>query len=285
MRVDDEAWRRGVTIYAPGRPRRRCTRRRCRRARRACCPTGTGRRCVLTVVVDRAGQATLRSASSGRWSAAGPSWPTSPRPIGDCRPLLPELGPPHRGRGRGARRLAPRRARTGDRHRSGRAERRRGSACGRGIADEDANAAASARGQPGRGGHDGRRPQRTVPHDGRSRTIATSAALRRTAAAMGVAWPEGAQPAGLRPVARSAGPEPGRVPVRGPSGRRGSRATRPGTAEHRPWHAAMAASYAHATAPMRRLADRYVLDVVLALTAGEEPGADARRTASSDSRT
>jgi exoribonuclease R len=31
-----------------------------------------------------------------------------------------------------------------------------------------------------------------------------------------------------------------------------------------PWHAAIAASYAHATAPMRRLADRYVLDLLVA---------------------
>jgi exoribonuclease R len=36
----------------------------------------------------------------------------------------------------------------------------------------------------------------------------------------------------------------------------------------RPWHAAMAATYAHATAPMRRLADRFVLDGVLALANG-----------------
>jgi exoribonuclease R len=32
----------------------------------------------------------------------------------------------------------------------------------------------------------------------------------------------------------------------------------------KPWHAAVAASYAHATAPMRRLADRYVLDLLVA---------------------
>jgi exoribonuclease R len=36
--------------------------------------------------------------------------------------------------------------------------------------------------------------------------------------------------------------------------------------EPRPWHAAMAAPYAHATAPLRRLADRYVLDLVCAQT-------------------
>lgn len=36
-----------------------------------------------------------------------------------------------------------------------------------------------------------------------------------------------------------------------------------------PWHAAMAATYAHCTAPLRRLADRYVLRAVLAVANGE----------------
>ncbi len=35
-----------------------------------------------------------------------------------------------------------------------------------------------------------------------------------------------------------------------------------------PWHAAMAATYAHATAPLRRLADRYVVQVALAIANG-----------------
>ncbi|MGE3690917.1 MAG: RNB domain-containing ribonuclease [Novosphingobium sp.] len=35
-----------------------------------------------------------------------------------------------------------------------------------------------------------------------------------------------------------------------------------------PWHAAMAAPYAHATAPLRRLADRYVIRAVLAVANG-----------------
>jgi exoribonuclease R len=37
----------------------------------------------------------------------------------------------------------------------------------------------------------------------------------------------------------------------------------------RPWHSAIAASYAHATAPMRRLADRYVLELLVAQFAGD----------------
>jgi exoribonuclease R len=41
-----------------------------------------------------------------------------------------------------------------------------------------------------------------------------------------------------------------------------------------PWHAAVAATYAHATAPLRRLADRYVVRATLAIIAGEAvPGA------------
>ena len=38
----------------------------------------------------------------------------------------------------------------------------------------------------------------------------------------------------------------------------------------KPWHAAMAATYAHATAPLRRLADRYVVQTVLALANGHQ---------------
>jgi exoribonuclease R len=36
-----------------------------------------------------------------------------------------------------------------------------------------------------------------------------------------------------------------------------------------PWHAAMAATYAHATAPLRRLADRYVVRAALAIANGD----------------
>jgi len=42
----------------------------------------------------------------------------------------------------------------------------------------------------------------------------------------------------------------------------------PYSADKRPWHAAVAATYAHATAPLRRLADRYVIEAALALANG-----------------
>jgi exoribonuclease R len=40
--------------------------------------------------------------------------------------------------------------------------------------------------------------------------------------------------------------------------------------QKQPWHAAIAATYAHATAPMRRLADRYLLDLLVAHFAGDQ---------------
>lgn len=45
-----------------------------------------------------------------------------------------------------------------------------------------------------------------------------------------------------------------------------------------PFHSAIAATYAHATAPLRRLADRYVLDLVVELHAGRRPDSAALAT-------
>lgn len=46
-----------------------------------------------------------------------------------------------------------------------------------------------------------------------------------------------------------------------------------GMAPEQPFHAALAFAYAHVTAPLRRLADRYVLDLLVDLAAGAEPSA------------
>ncbi|WP_423605033.1 RNB domain-containing ribonuclease [Sphingomonas sp. MS122] len=96
--------------------------------------------------------------------------------------------------------------------------------------------------------------------------------LRHTARAFGVDWPEQAtltqferalDPADTRHAAlmlaiRRAGNGAGYQPFR---------------AGETPWHAAVAASYAHATAPLRRLADRYVVQAVLAVAHGRSvPG-------------
>ncbi len=50
--------------------------------------------------------------------------------------------------------------------------------------------------------------------------------------------------------------------------------------ESPPWHAAIGASYVHATAPMRRLADRYVLDLVDLLVNGKNVPSELLETLS-----
>ncbi len=50
---------------------------------------------------------------------------------------------------------------------------------------------------------------------------------------------------------------------------------RPYTEGEKPWHAAMAATYAHATAPLRRLGDRYVVEATLAVANGNPVPAHA----------
>jgi exoribonuclease R len=112
------------------------------------------------------------------------------------------------------------------------------------------------------------------------------AMLRRTAKALGVAWSDG-EPLRdllrrLRPdvpadasfsiaVRRAGGGARYRFYRADASGEMRSEA-KTGTPDG-PWHAAMGAPYVHATAPLRRLADRYVLDLAVALFAGG-PSAD-----------
>ena len=102
---------------------------------------------------------------------------------------------------------------------------------------------------------------------------ATVVRLRATAAAIGVAWPtalslrafeqgldaripaDAAMMLAIRRAGAGASYEPYRSGVT-------------------PSHAAMGATYAHATAPLRRLADRYVVMAVLALANGRETPAD-----------
>ncbi|MES2904570.1 MAG: RNB domain-containing ribonuclease, partial [Pseudomonadota bacterium] len=92
--------------------------------------------------------------------------------------------------------------------------------------------------------------------------------LRNTAKAMGIDWPKGreapemeklldpadANQAALLLAIRKASPGAAYAPYR---------------EGETPWHAAMAASYAHATAPLRRLADRYVVMAAYAVANGK----------------
>ena len=91
--------------------------------------------------------------------------------------------------------------------------------------------------------------------------------LRFTARALGLAWPDAAPLAdferGLDPA------DPKQAAFMTAIRRAGSGAAyvpyREGAV---PWHAALQATYAHATAPLRRLADRYVVQAALAIAGG-----------------
>ena len=91
--------------------------------------------------------------------------------------------------------------------------------------------------------------------------------LRNTARALGLSWPDNAT---LLQFERTVDPKtrPGaafQLAVRRAGG--GARYL-PFAQGHIPWHAALGATYTHATAPMRRLADRYVLEAVLEIANG-----------------
>ncbi|HVQ52048.1 MAG TPA: RNB domain-containing ribonuclease [Mycobacterium sp.] len=91
--------------------------------------------------------------------------------------------------------------------------------------------------------------------------------LRHTARALGIDWSADVD---LRTFERSLNTkEPKPAALMMAIRRAGGGATYvPFSAEHRPWHSAMAATYAHATAPLRRLADRYVVMATLAIANG-----------------
>lgn len=93
--------------------------------------------------------------------------------------------------------------------------------------------------------------------------------LRRTAAALGLQWPAMATLAQFERTLHATDPKQAAfmLAIR----RAGQGASyEPYQDGVLPWHAAMAATYAHATAPLRRLADRYVIRAVLAITSGQK---------------
>ncbi|MGE4410811.1 MAG: RNB domain-containing ribonuclease [Sphingobium sp.] len=91
--------------------------------------------------------------------------------------------------------------------------------------------------------------------------------LRQTARAFGLVWPD-MEP--LSQYERTLDPaDPKQAAFMLAIRRAGERASYvPWREGERPWHAAMAATYAHATAPLRRLADRYVVRAALAIANG-----------------
>lgn len=94
------------------------------------------------------------------------------------------------------------------------------------------------------------------------------ASLRRVAHALGIHWSASES---LRDLQRRMDPENKThqrflLDARRSGGRAGYAVFQDDKA---PWHSAIGATYAHATAPMRRLADRYVLDLACLLVNGD----------------
>lgn len=104
-------------------------------------------------------------------------------------------------------------------------------------------------------------------------------AFRRAALALGFAWPEGMPYAGfIRSVDRA---HPLATALFWQARRTGGGsdyAAFDGAPPEHPVHAALAMEYAHVTAPLRRLADRYVLDLLVALEAGRRPAPEEVET-------
>ena len=91
--------------------------------------------------------------------------------------------------------------------------------------------------------------------------------LRHSAKALGVDWPKAMS---LEDRERSLDPnDPKQAAFMLAIRRAGVHASyEPFHAGVRPWHSAMRATYVHATAPLRRLADRFVCDAALAIANG-----------------
>jgi exoribonuclease R len=91
--------------------------------------------------------------------------------------------------------------------------------------------------------------------------------LRHSARALGIDWPK---PMTLEQLERSLDPaDPTHASFMLAIRRAGAPAGyMPYQEGVRPWHSAMAATYVHATAPLRRLADRYVVEAALAIANG-----------------
>lgn len=97
------------------------------------------------------------------------------------------------------------------------------------------------------------------------------ARLRRTAKALDIPWPDGlSYPAFIRSL-DPAKPRDIAMMTRCTSVLRGAGyAAFAGALPEQPLHSALASTYAHATAPLRRLVDRYVGEACLALSAGKD---------------
>jgi exoribonuclease R len=102
-------------------------------------------------------------------------------------------------------------------------------------------------------------------------------ALRRSALALGVAWPQGASYGEVVTALDARVPAQAALLTLATRLLRGAGYTAfDGAPPEQPLHSGLAAPYAHCTAPLRRLADRYVGEVCVALCAGGPVPAWAR---------
>jgi exoribonuclease R len=93
--------------------------------------------------------------------------------------------------------------------------------------------------------------------------------LRRAARALGIAWPDGAQPGDVLDTVDRSDPRHIAFIEHAVALLRGSGYTSfNGAPPAQPLHSGIAAPYAHVTAPLRRLVDRYGSEICLALKAG-----------------
>lgn len=94
--------------------------------------------------------------------------------------------------------------------------------------------------------------------------------LRRIAKALRIAWPdELSYPDFVRTLDPAKGPHAAMLAACTSLFRGAGYAAFDGAPPEQPGHAALATEYAHTTAPLRRLVDRYVGEICLALTAGK----------------
>jgi exoribonuclease R len=93
--------------------------------------------------------------------------------------------------------------------------------------------------------------------------------LRRAARALGIAWPDGAAPGDVLDTVDRSNPRHVAFIEHAVALLRGSGYTPfDGSPPSQPLHSGIAAPYAHVTAPLRRLVDRYGSEICLALQAG-----------------
>ena len=105
------------------------------------------------------------------------------------------------------------------------------------------------------------------------------ARLRRVALTLGFAWPEGRSYPEFVHGIDARHPRIDVLVRQARSVMRGADYVAfEGAPPEQPLHGALAFTYAHATAPLRRLADRYVLDLLVALEAGRAPSPDEAAT-------